>query len=157
VNDELRQLGRLKRLREAKERMCEAGVAREVGRLREAEARLKAVVDAEAAAVVEAQHALNDGMRGEWMLALAVREAEAKCQPFLMKVCAECGAAVDAAKKVLRVSRIETEQVSALERELRAVMELEQGRRTQAESDDRFAARGHWRASLRVKLLTEEG
>jgi len=154
----MRQLARLKKLRAARERLGEASVAVEAGKLRQAEERLLAAKDAEVAGARESQRAIEAGERPAWTLSLALREAEAMRRPLLEAACREREIALVAAQRILRVCRVETEQASVLERDLRETLDVEQERRAQAESDDRFAARARWRAGLKtngVKLLTE--
>jgi len=152
----MRQLARLKKLRAARERLSEASVAVEAGKLRLAEERLLAAKDAEAAGARESQRAVEAGERTAWMLSLALREAEAMRRPRLEAACREREIALVAAQRILNVCRVETEQASGSERDLREALDVEQERRAQAESDDRFLARVRWCAGLRKSFLPNE-
>ena len=153
MSEKLRQLGRMKALREGRERLSEASVAMAAAKLREAEQRLDDVRAVRAAEMEESQRAIAVGERPAWMLALALSKADAR---DCARLAAECVARKDsmmAAQRILQACRIETEQASLLEKDLREVLMVERERREQAESDDRFAARSRWDA-MREGLKT---
>ena len=158
MREKLRQLERLKRLREIRERLSEASVAVAVGRLREAEQRLMEAKEAELAGARETIRAMEGGERAEWTLSLALRKAFRRdCARYEME-CGERAVEVKAAREVLRACRIETEQAAVLQREAQEALAMEEERRAQAASADRFLARSRWEAGRAgVKSLIEAG
>ena len=80
------------------------------------------------------------------MLALALSKADARDCERLAGECVGHREKLMAAQRMLKACRVETEQVNGLEKGLREELMVQRGRREQAESDDRFAARSRWDA-----------
>jgi hypothetical protein len=97
-----------------------------------------------AAAGVAGRLALGSGDHGEWMLAQAQREMAGMRRVRLEGLRDERGVVEMEAKKEFLESRVRTEQVKQVVEKAAAVAAVDEGRRTQAAADDRYAARLLW-------------
>jgi hypothetical protein len=156
MSDRLRQMERLKRVRETRERLDEASVARAAAQLYESEARLMELKEAELVGAREAMRVLEEGEHGEWTMSLALRKAFGlDCERVAKEREERCEGLADA-QRALRASRVETEQAVVLHRDVRAALLMEEERRMQTETVDRFLARRRWSLErVRVKSLIE--
>ncbi len=156
MKEKLRQLARLTEVRKARERLSEAAVAAEVGKLYAVEQRLSAVKEREAKDAGEMRRAMAVGESTEWMQPFALSVVDGRDRARCEAERRERLAAVEAARGVLRLRRTEAEQVEVLRWDAMEAIALEEARRAQAESDDRFLARSRWLASREgVKTLIE--
>ena len=120
-------------------------------RLEQASAAVREVVgaigverDAGAAAGVAGRLALGSGDHGEWMLAQAQREMAGMRRVRLETMRDERAVVEVEAKREFLESRVRTEQVKQVVSRAAEIAAVEDGRRVQAASDDRYAARLLW-------------
>jgi len=146
MTEKLKQLARLMEVRKTRERLSEAAVAMAVGKLYAVEQRLATAKQREANDAEEMRRAMVVGERPEWMEALALSAVDGRDRVRCEAERRERLAAVEVARGLLRVHRTEAEQVVVLRRDALDAIAVEEARRAQAESDDRFLARGRWLA-----------
>ncbi len=142
--ERLRQWKRLKQVRELQERVREAEYALATDRLRAADEVLRAMLAAASAAAHARRLAMKEGdgagctvgesmgggadrQRRQWLPERSLRAADR-----------------DAKQIALMRARLERERCEQRLADMRAQVAVEEARRTQAASDDRFAARRHW-------------
>ena len=120
-------------------------------RLEQAAAAVREVVgaigverDAGAAAGVAGRLALGSGDHGEWMLAQAQKEMAGMRRVRLETMRDERAVVEVEAKREFLESRVRTEQVKQVVSRAAEIATVEDGRRVQAASDDRYAARLLW-------------
>jgi len=102
--------------------------------------------------IENARAAMATGRRDEWQVAETMRSVLEVRMKRLAVLRAEREADLDAAVAAHRASRLEMEQMERVVERRQAMTRLEDGRRAQAESDDRFASRRSWE---RPKMLRE--
>jgi hypothetical protein len=156
MKEKLRQIERVRQLRETRERRSEASVSVATAKLREAEQLLAELKDAEHIVARESSRAMEAGERSEWMLSLTLRKVFELDLDRFEKERREREEVMLAARRELQDRRIETEQTVALRRDARLALQREEEHRAQAESVDRFLARRRWSSErLRVRSLIE--
>lgn len=140
----LRQMERVLRVREARERMGEAAFAAEQAKVRRADAVLRRTEEAQQRAIEQAREGLIEGEWNSWWMG----ESEAAIAERVREKCKEVRRqaveVAEAARLTMIAARIEAEQSRMLESAMRKTLNDERARREQAVSDDRFAARAHW-------------
>jgi len=156
MSEKLRQMERLRRVRETRERLDEAAVARVSAKLHKVETRLSELQKAERAGACAVMCAMEAGRRTEWKMPLALRDAfQLDCERAERER-VECIEGLAQAQELLLASRIHREQAALLYRDVRDALLEEEERRTQTETVDRFLARRRWRSDrLRVRSLIE--
>ncbi len=156
MKEKLRQIERVRQLRETRERMSEASVAVATAKLREAVQSLAELKNAELIVARESMRAMEAGESPEWTMSLTLRKAFGWDVGRFEKERRECEEAMLAARRELQDRRIETEQTVALRRDARAALQREEEHRAQTESVDHFSARKRWSSErLRVRSLIE--
>jgi len=156
MKEKLRQIERVRQLRETRERMSEASVALATRQLHEAESSLEKLGKAERAMARESIRAIETGERLEWAIALTLRKALMQDGDRFEKERRELEEAMLDAQQELKARRIETEQAVALKRDAKAALQMEEEHHTQVESMDRFLARNRWSSGrVRVRSLIE--
>jgi hypothetical protein len=149
MKEKLRQIERVRQLRETRERMSEASVALATTRLHEAEMSLAKLREAERGMARESIRAIERGERSEWTMSLTLRKALGQDSDRFEKERRKLEEAMMSAQRELKTRRIETEQAVALRRDVRVALQMEEEHRAQVESMDRFLARSRW-SSARV-------
>lgn len=94
--------------------------------------------------IMDARTAMATGSREEWQVAETTRGVVEARIERLEKLRAERAAAFEDAAHRHRISRVKMEQMDRVVDRSRAREAVQQGRRSQAESDDRFASRRAW-------------
>ncbi len=156
MREKLRQMERLLQVREARERLNEVSAARAAAHLREAETRLSKLKEAGLVGAREAMLAMEAGERAEWTISLSLCKAFGLDCECVEKERLERREGLARAQRLLKESRIETEQAAVLHRDVRDVLLAEQDRRAQTETADRFLARNRWSSErMRVRSLIE--
>ena len=156
MREKLRQIERVRQLRETLERMSEASVALAAVKLHEVEQSLTKLKDAERAMACESMRAIETGERSGWAIALILRKSLELDGDRFEKKHRELEEAMLAAQQELKTRRIETEQAVALGRDVGVALQMEEEHRAQVESVDRFLARSRWNSGrIRVRSLIE--
>jgi len=150
VSTKLKQLERLQRLRDARETLCEAKLAKAQGAVHGVTLQIAEADTMRRGAAGDGSAALLLGDRAEWWLAESARFAAERRGALLESLLRELAASAEEARGRLVTSRREAEQVSVVVKELRNALAAEDARRSQAVSDDRFAARAHWTRMRRM-------
>ncbi len=91
-----------------------------------------------------AREALVLGRREEWAVAEVTRTVEEIRMTRLAELRTQREAKVAEAAVVHRASRLQMEQMERVVERKRAVAAIDEGRKTQAMADDRFASRAAW-------------
>ena len=139
-------LKRIAKLYGAVETMHSVELSRATSALNEAETAVRAEQAAGVAANLAGRAALTTGDREEWMLTDAEREMAGWRRGLLEGLRVERDAVREAARKQFLDSRVQTEQMKSVVTRMKEQVEIEQGRRMQASSDDRYLTRLRWRA-----------
>jgi len=156
MREKLRQMDRVKHVRATRERLSEASLAIATAKLREAEKRLAEARDAETSGAQDAILAMDSGEPDEWAMSLALRKAFGMDCERVAKELKQREEDRATAHGELRTRKVETEQAAVLHRDVREALLVEEERRAQAESADRFLARGRWSSAREsVKFLIE--
>ena len=156
MNEKLKQIERVQKFRETRERMSEALVAIASTRLRETDQLLGELKNAELVMARESIRAIEMGERPEWTMSHMLREPFRLDGDRFEEERKEREQEKLAAQQELKSRRIETEQAVALRRDARTVLQIEKEHRTQIESLDRFLARRRWNSGrVRVRALIE--
>jgi hypothetical protein len=156
MSERLRQMERVKKVRSARERLSEVSTARAAAQLRDAEVRLAGAKEAELQGAGEAMRAMEAGERGEWPMSLALCKVLGIDRERMERERVEREKGLAAAQILLRANRVETEQAAVLHRDMRKALLVEQERRAQTETEDRFLARRRWSSQrARVRGLIE--
>ena len=100
--------------------------------------------------IAGAREAMATGCREEWQISETARGVIEARMDRLARVRAEREAALIQAQRVHRESRLSMEQIQRVVDQARLQLSMEETRRTQAESDDRFASRRAWSRAQRV-------
>ena len=93
---------------------------------------------------IDGRGALLAGDREGWMMAETQQESAGLRRRRLEQICLEREELNDAAREQYVASRLKREQMKRVFDDIAARMEIEEGRRIQAASDDRFLARRRW-------------
>lgn len=139
-------LRKIAKLYSAVEKMHSVELSRATSALNEAETAIQAERSAGAAARLAGRAALNTGDREEWMLTDAEREMTVWRRGLLEGIRSERDAVREAVRKQFLESRVQTEQMKSVVTRMKERVEVEEGRRTQANADDRYLTRLRWRA-----------
>jgi len=157
MKEKLRQIERVRQLRETMQRMSEASVTIASARLRETEQLLTELKSAELVMALESIRAIETGERPAWTMSQTLRESFRLDSDRFEKERKEREEAKLTTQQELKCRRIETEQAVALRRDAMVMMQMEEEHRTQTESADRFLARRQWNSGrVRVRALIEE-
>ena len=113
--------------------------------LDEAEAMLSAEREMAQDAVKAGREALGVGSRAEWLLSEIQQQYLGMRRGRLIGLREERSALRDAARDEFLESRVRTEQMKQVVKNLKEQVEAEEARRVQAASDDRFLMRLSWR------------
>ena len=95
--------------------------------------------------ITEARTAMANGRREEWQVAETTRGVVEAGIVRLAKLRVEREAVLEDAVQRHRISRLNMEQMDRVVDRARAQETLQESRRSQAESDDRFASRRAWK------------
>jgi hypothetical protein len=130
------------------EEMHSTELQQKTAAVREAQRAIAAEHKAARLALADGRGALLAGDRVSWMMAETQRETAAWRRRGLEQIRLEREELKDAAKKQYVASRLKREQVRSVFDDTAARTEVEEGRRMQAASDDRFLARRRWTDTL---------
>lgn len=144
MKNRLQRMDRLRHLRALQELRCEADFVRRRIRLLRVERQIDAGSETATLAVTEARVAMAEGNRIQFTLAEKLHEIAIQSIDALQPARHEALSAMEKARASFVESKRETEQASLLAEGVRKDLVRESDRRTQAESDDRFAARMKW-------------
>jgi hypothetical protein len=144
VNERFPQMERVVGVRVALKRLREAEYGRAFAALAAANAAIarnhQAVVDTRASA----QRGLSEGDRECWHVAERAVVFLEQHQPLLVQCRANAESGVERALDVMLSARVDAEQAERLRDAALEQVRADSERRSQAESDDRFAARRQW-------------
>jgi hypothetical protein len=154
MNYKVRQLERVKRMREARERLSEISLTVAATKLHDAEQRLSHAREAEMIGAQEITRALEVGEKHS--MSMSLREAFGMDRERYETARSERAEEKEQAQTILRARRVESEQAALLHRDMHSeLLQLEE-RRAQTETVDRFLARSRWgSAKVRVRSLSE--
>lgn len=144
MKDRLKRMERLRHLRALQELRRKADFVQRRIRLQQVERQIDAGSQAALLAVTEAQVAMEEGNRPQFTMAESLREIAFQSMAALQPARQEAIGAMEKARTSFVESKRETEQASLLAEGVRKDLLIESDRRTQAESDDRYAARIKW-------------
>jgi hypothetical protein len=140
----LETLRRLAGLYAAVEQMHSAELQRMTAAVREAEHAIQTEQKVARSARREGRGALLAGDRVSWMMAETQREVAASRSRGLDRIRLEREELNEVAREQYVASRLKREQMKRVFDEIALRVEVEEGRRVQATSDDRFLARRRW-------------
>ena len=140
---------RLERLRAAKARLQEAAYAKAQARVTVADHAIGDCVSLRDAAGVAACAELIDGNWDAWWLGESTIALAERKEASLRQERDELAQQAARDHAVFAIRHREAEQARLLLTQALAVLRAKEDRRTQAASDDRFAARAHWMAANR--------
>jgi len=155
VQPRLKTLQRLVTLYTAVEEMHSTELQRMTAAVREVEHAIGIERAIARSARIDGRGALLAGDRESWMTAESQQETTRWRQQRLEKVRLEREELNDAAREQYVASRLKREQIKRVFDDIATRMEIEEGRRMQAASDDRFLARRRW-ADQRAKMRDEQ-
>jgi hypothetical protein len=151
----LKTLQRLVSLYAAVEEMHSTELQRMTAAVREAQQAIGIEQEVARSARVDGRGALLEGNRVGWVMAETQRETAAWRRQGLELIRLEREELNDAAREQYVASRLKREQIKRVFDDIAARMEIEERRRTQAASDDRFLARRRW-TDAREKIRDEQ-
>jgi hypothetical protein len=140
----LETLRRLAGLYAAVEQMHSTELQRMTTAVREAEHAIETEQEIARSARRESRGALLAGDRVSWMMAETQREVAASRSRGLDRIRLEREELNEVAREQYVASRLKREQMKRVFDEIALRVEVEEGRRVQAISDDRFLARRRW-------------
>jgi hypothetical protein len=140
----LETLQRLVTLYAAVEEMHSTELQRMTAAVREAQQAIGVEQKVARSARVDGRGALLAGDRMGWMLAETRQETAGWRRRGLEQIRLEREELNDAAREQYVASRLKKEQIKRVIDDIATRMEIEEGRRLQAASDDRFLARRRW-------------
>jgi hypothetical protein len=140
----LKTLQRLVTLYAAVEEMHSTELQRMMAAVREVQRAVKVEREAAQSARIEAREALVAGERESRMVIESQQETAAWRRRKLEQVRLEREELNDAAREQYVASRLKREQIKRLYDDIAARVQIEEERRMQAASDDRFLARRRW-------------
>lgn len=152
----LETLRRLATLYAAVEEMHSTELQRMTAALREAQQAIMVEQEIARGAGVDGRAALLGGDRACWLMSETQRETAAWRRGRLEPIRLEREELNDAAREQYVASRLKREQIKRVFDDIAARMEIEEGRRMQAASDDRFLARRRW-TDAREKTRDDRG
>lgn len=137
----LRQLERLRRFRESRERLDEVMLSQRQAQLNQWNSKLRALAAASHNTRASAAHLLQEGASDQWRLLLDAGRVNEWLGQKIENHRIHSTQAVEAARADLRASRQQKRRAELLEQAARAALLYEIERKEQATADDRFAAR----------------
>jgi hypothetical protein len=151
----LKALQRLATLYAAVEEMHSTELQRMTAAVREAQQAIVVEQEVMRSARVDGREALLAEDRMGWMMAETQQETAAWRRQGLEQIRLEREERNDAAREQYVASRLRKEQIKRVFDDIATRMEIEEGRRMQAASDDRFLARRRW-TDAREKMRDEQ-
>jgi len=143
----LETLQRLATLYAAVEEMHSTELQRTAFAIREAQQAIGIEQRVARSARIDGRGALLAGDRVNWMMAEIQKETAAWRRRGLEQIRLERERLNETAREQYVASRLKREQMKRVVDDIAARMEIEDGRRKQAASDDRFLARSRWKDS----------
>jgi hypothetical protein len=140
----LETLQRLVALYSVVEEMHSTELKRMTAAVREAQQAIEVAQEVARSARVDGRGAILAGDQMSWRMAETQQETAAWQRRGLEQVRLERDELNDAAREQYVASRLKREQIQRVFDDIAARSEVEEGRRTQATSDDRFLARRRW-------------
>ena len=140
----LETLQRLVTLYAAVEEMHSTELQRMASAVREAQQAIGIEQEVGRSARINGRGALLAGDRVSWMMAETQQETAAWRRRRLEQIRLEREELNEAAREQYVASRLKREQIKRVFDDIAVRMEIEEGRRLQAASDDRFLARRRW-------------
>jgi hypothetical protein len=140
----LETLQRLVTLYAAVEEMHSTELQRMASAVREAQQAIGIEQEVAQSARIHGRGALLAGDRVSWMMAETQQETAAWRRQRLEQIRLEREELNEAAREQYVASRLKREQIKRVFDDIAVRMEIEEGRRLQAASDDRFLARRRW-------------
>ncbi len=140
----LETLQRLVTLYAAVEKMHSTELQRMASAVREAQQAIGIEQEIARSARINGRGALLAGDRVSWMMAETQQETAAWRRRRLEQIRLEREELNEAAREQYVASRLKREQIKRVFDDIAVRMEIEEGRRLQAASDDRFLARRRW-------------
>ena len=140
----LEALRRLANLYAAVEQMHSAELQRTTAALRQAQHAIQAEQEVARSARNEGRGALLEEDRMSWMMAETQQETSAWRRRGLDQIRLEREELSEVAREQYVASRLKREQMRRVFDDIAAGIEIEEGRRSQAASDDGFLARRRW-------------
>jgi hypothetical protein len=140
----LATLQRLAALYAAVEEMHSTELQRMASAVREAQQAIGIEQEVARSARINGRGALLAGDRVSWMMAETQQETAAWRRRGLEQIRLEREELNEAAREQYVASRLKREQIKRVFDDIAVRMEIEEGRRLQAASDDRFLARRRW-------------
>ncbi len=140
----LETLQRLVTLYAAVEEMHSTELQRMASAVREAQQAIGIEQEVARSARINGRGALLAGDRVSWMMAETQQETAAWRRRRLEQIRLEREELNEAAREQYVASRLKREQIKRVFDDIAVRMEIEEGRRLQAASDDRFLARRRW-------------
>ena len=144
MQSKLETLQRLVTLYAAVEEMHSTELQRMTAAVREAQQVIRAEQEVARAARLDGRGALLAGDRMSWTMAETQQETAAWRRRGLEQIHLEREELSEAAREQYVASRLRREQIKRVFDDIALRMEIEEGRRLQAASDDRFLARRRW-------------
>ena len=152
----LETLRRLVTLYAAVEEMHSRELQRTTSAIREAQQAVGIEQEVERSARMDGREALLVEDRLSWVMAETQQEAAAWRRRGLEQIRLEREELNEAAREQYVASRLKREQIKRVFEDIAARMEIEEGRRLQATSDDRFLARRRW-TDARERMRDNQG
>jgi hypothetical protein len=144
MQSKLETLQRLVTLYAAVEEMHSTELQRMTAAVREAQQVIRAEQEVARAARLDGRGALLTGDRMSWTMAETQQETSAWRRRGLEQIRLEREELSEAAREQYVASRLKREQIRRVFDDIAARLEIEEGRRLQAASDDRFLGRRRW-------------
>ena len=152
----LETLQRLATLYASVEEMHSAELKRMTAALRETQQAIGVEQEIARSARVDGREALLAGDQAYWVMSETQQETAAWRRQRLERIRLEREELNDTAREQYVASRLKREQIKRVFDDIAARMEIEEGRRMQAASDDRFLARRRW-TDARRRRVTSDG
>jgi hypothetical protein len=144
MHTRLETLQRLVTLYAAVEEMHSTELQRKMAAVREAQHAIGIEQEVARSARSDGRTALLVGDQVSWVMAESQQETAAWRRRMLEQIRLEREELNEAAREQYVASRLKREQMKRVCDDIAARMEIEEGRRSQAASDDRFLARRRW-------------
>ena len=144
MKQRLGMLRRIATLYGLMEEMRRSELGRAAAAVREAEEAISLQRTALVSARLDGREALASGDRLGWMIADKRRDIAGRKRLRLEEIRLELEAASAVARQQYLTSRIESEQMKRVRDDVALAVELDESRRVQAVTDDRFLSRMRW-------------
>jgi hypothetical protein len=144
MQTQLETLQRLVNLYAAVEQMHSTELQRMTAAVREAEHAIEGEQHVAHSARLDGREALSSGDRVGWIIAETRQETAGWRRQRLEQIRMEREKLNDAAREQYVASRLKKEQMKRVFDEIDTRLEIEEGRKAQAISDDRFLSRRRW-------------